>query len=114
MYLEFQERNDVVNNSKKVILYIIILHVVDLIPFFLLQVEFKFPAEIIKQNPHKTSVCRVSHLTDGSMVSCSLVCMYTYKHYTHYVHMYVGTMFKGAELAIVTVVTSTFLHNFLP
>ena len=50
-----------------------------------LQVEFKFPAEVIKQNPHKSSVCRLSHLTDGSMVSCSLVCVCMYVYVCMYV-----------------------------
>ena len=31
------------------------------------------PAEVVAHNPHRDSVCRVSNLSDGTMVTCSQV-----------------------------------------
>jgi len=59
MYLEFHERDDVHNRATKV--------------------EFCVPAAVASGNPHKDSLCRISHLNDGSMVSCSqdgIVCLW--------------------------------------
>ena len=35
--------------------------------------EFCVPAVVASDNPHKDSLCRISHLSDGSIVSCSQV-----------------------------------------
>ncbi|XP_064389341.1 WD repeat-containing protein 64-like isoform X2 [Halichondria panicea] len=52
MHLEYQER-DVTNSRQK-------------------SVAFHCPAQYTRGNPHNESLCRVTHLHDGSLVSCSV------------------------------------------
>lgn len=76
MQLELQERDDVVVNSKKVGTLMPISYIAAKLMWgylYNIQVGFQLPANMVTHNPHKDSVCRISHLSDGMMVTCSQV-----------------------------------------
>jgi hypothetical protein len=53
MHLELYEREDAKIKAKEVV--------------------FNQPSSLLKSGPHKETICSISHLPDGSLVSCSEV-----------------------------------------
>ena len=75
MHLEYQER-DVTNSRQKSVRNLFYNLILIGVNFVWLQVAFHCPAQYTRGNPHNESLCRVTHLHDGSLVSCSVVSKY--------------------------------------